>query len=343
MKQLLNTLFVTTPGAWLHKEGETIRVVIEDKERLRVPIHTLGGVVVLGLSSMSAACMAMCAELGVAVSFLTENGRFLARVEGDPSGNVLLRREQYRMADAPARAASVARSCILAKIGNSRAASLRFSRDHPNTPGHEAVLAAASQLQALAQTALPGTSLDSLRGLEGEAAAIYFAVFPHFILRKSKAFAFTGRSRRPPLDAMNALLSFLYTLLAHDVRAACNAVGLDPQVGFLHRDRPGRPGLALDLMEELRPYLADRVALSLVNRKQLDPGDFRQTESGAVLLKDDARKVVITAWQERKRDEIMHPLLQEKIAVGVLPFVQALLLARYIRGDVEAYAPFLWR
>jgi len=343
MKQLLNTLFIVTPGSWLHKEGETIRVMLDGQERLRVPIHTVGGVVLLGLSSMSAECMAMCARQGVAVSFLTDTGRFQARVEGETSGNVLLRREQYRRADDLERSADVARSILMAKIGNCRAALQRFQRNNPNAAGTEQVQAASARLQCLLQDIRQPRSLDSLRGLEGEAAATYFGVFNVLILHPSTAFVFSGRTRRPPLDPVNALLSFYYTLLTHDVRAACSAVGLDAQVGFLHRDRPGRPGLALDLMEELRPYLADRLVLTLINRKQIRPEDFRREESGAVLLKDEPRKEVIRAWQERKRDEVVHPFLEEKMPVGMLPFAQALLLARHLRGEMEAYAPFLWR
>ena len=283
MMHHLNTLFVTTPNAWLAKEGEAVTVSVEKEVRLRVPLHNLGGIVCFGYISCSPFLMAECAERGVAITFLAENGRFLAKVQGFTPGNVLLRREQYRRADNEGACARLARCFVAAKIANCRASLLRALRDNQNQPGAEAVLAAsnllANQLQKL-QIELP---IETLRGIEGDAARTYFDVFDHLIVANKEDFFFQGRNRRPPLDNVNALLSFIYTLLAHDARAACESAGLDPAVGFLHSDRPGRPSLALDLMEELRPFLADRLVLSLINRQQITGKGFRKLESGAVI------------------------------------------------------------
>lgn len=344
MKKLLNTLYVTSQGAYLAKEGETVLVRVEQETRLRLPIHTLGAIVCFGQVSASPALMGMCGERDVALSFLTENGRFLARVQGPVSGNVLLRREQFRWADNPDRCASIARLIVAAKVANSRTVLQRALRDHPENDGADAISSANNHLAHLLQELRrENTPLDSIRGWEGEAAHGYFGVFDHLITVEKADFYFHGRSRRPPLDNMNALLSFIYTLIARDVAAALEGVGLDPAVGFLHRDRPGRPGLALDLMEELRAYLGDRLALALVNRRQVRAKGFRTTESGAVAMDDDTRKTLLVAYQERKREEITHPFLGEKIEIGLLPHVQAMLLARHLRGDLEAYPPFVWR
>ena len=343
MKHLLNTLYVTTQGTYLAREGETVLVRVDGETRLQVPIHTLGGIVCFGQVSMSPPLMGLCGERQVAVSFLTERGRFLARVEGPVSGNVLLRREQYRRADDPEEAAGIARMIIMAKIANCRTILLRAARARPQDDNAVTLPEAAERLaQHLRELAEPA-SLDTVRGKEGDAARRYFGSFDHLITTQKDAFFFRERSRRPPLDSMNALLSFIYTLLAHDVVAALEGVGLDPSVGFLHRDRPGRPGLALDLMEELRPYLADRLALSLVNLKQIKGKGFCKTETGAVVMDDETRKGVVVAYQKRKQEEIQHPFLGEKIAIGLLPHCQALLMARYLRGDLDGYPPFVWR
>lgn len=343
MKRLLNTLYVTTQGTYLAREGETVLVRVEGETKLQVPIHTLGSVVCFGQVSMSPPLMGLCGERGVAVSFLSINGRFLARVEGPVSGNVLLRREQYRRADDLTLAAEMARAMVAAKIANCRTVLQRAIRDRPDKKGvadlSEAVEQLAEHLREL-EGSLP---LDIVRGKEGDAARRYFGVFDHLITAQKDDFFFRERSRRPPLDNMNAILSFFYTLLAHDVAAALEGVGLDPAVGFLHRDRPGRPGLALDLMEELRPYLADRLALSLVNRQEIKGKGFKQSESGGVIMNDETRKQVLVAYQERKQEEIEHPFLGEKVALGLLPHVQALLLARYLRGDLDGYPPFFWK
>ena len=343
MKQLLNTLYVTTQGAYLTKDGETVLVSVEHETRLRVPIHTLGSVVCFGQVSCSPPFMGLCAEKGVSLAFLSENGRFLARVEGPVSGNVLLRREQYRRADSDEQSAAIARPVVIAKVANCRTVLLRALRDKPDCAGNSAIEAAGMRLAHLVNTLQTPRPLDTVRGYEGDAARVYFEVFDHLVTESKDAFFFHGRSRRPPLDNLNALLSFLYTLVTHDVASALEAVGLDPAVGYLHRDRPGRPSLALDVVEELRPVLADRLAVSLINRRQIRAQGFRQTETGAVLMDDDTRKEVLVAYQKRKQEEILHPFLKERVPFGIVPHVQALLLARYLRGDLDGYPSFLWR
>lgn len=343
MKQLLNTLFVTTQGSYLSKEGDTVLVSQEREVKLRVPIHNLGSIVCFGNVLCSPFLLGLCGERNVTLSFLTENGRFLARVHGPVSGNVLLRREQYRRADDPAISAEVARSVVTAKIANSRIVLQRAMRDGPDLADSAPMKQTLEDMQQYIKNLQVQATVDQIRGVEGSAAAAYFGVFDHLISVSKEHFFFKERSRRPPLDNMNALLSFLYTLLVHDVQSALEGVGLDPAVGFLHRDRPGRPGLALDLMEELRAYLVDRLALSLVNRQQVKPEGFTKTESGAVTMDDQTRKAVLVAWQKRKQEEITHLLLQEKVPLGLLAHVQAQILARYLRGELEGYPPFLWR
>jgi len=341
MRRLLNTLYVTTQGAYLRKEGETVVVEVEKEIRLRLPLLNLGGLICFGNIICSPFLLGACAETGVAVSFLTENGRHLADVVGAPSGNVLLRREQYRRADDPAASTALARAFVAGKIANARHFLRRAARENATDPA--AVESAADILAHRLRALSAATSVDSVRGLEGEAAAQYFAVFGHLIVQQREAFPFGDRNRRPPLDRLNALLSYLYTLLRFDAAGALAAHGLDPAVGYLHRDRPGRAGLALDLMEEFRAPYADRFALSLVNRQQIRPEHFRTLETGAVLLTDDGRKEVLTGWQKRKQEEIDHAFLGEKIPIGLLLHAQALLLARHLRGDLDAYPPFEWR
>lgn len=343
MKHHLNTLFVTTQGSYLAKEGEAVLVRVERETKLRVPIHTLGGIVCFGNVSCSPYLMGLCGERGVAVSFMTEKGRFLARVHGFTSGNVLLRREQYRRADDPDRSAEIASVVVAGKIANARTVLLRGLRDYPAGEGAVALQRAAQQMERCLREARACTAIDVLRGIEGEAARAYFAVFNHLITAQKEDFTFNDRSRRPPLDRVNALLSFLYAMLAHDVRAACEAAGLDAAVGYLHRDRPGRPGLALDLMEEFRAFLVDRLVLSLINRRQLQGSGFRQSTGGGVQMDDATRKAVLVAYQKRKQEEMVHPFLGEKTTVGLLPHLQARLLARYLRGDLDGYPPFLWK
>jgi CRISPR-associated protein Cas1 len=339
MKKLLNTLYVTTQGAHLAKDGETVLVRVEQENRLRVPIHTLGGIVCFGLVSCSPPLMGFCAENNVALCYLTEHGHFLARVQGPVNGNVLLRREQYRRADDEAGSAAIASAVVQAKVANCRTVLLRAARERNGCTELED---AAGRLARSLETLAPPLSLDLVRGFEGDAARTYFSAFDQLITTSKEDFFFHERSRRPPLDNLNALLSFLYTLLAHDVVGALEAVGLDPSVGFLHRDRPGRAGLALDLMEELRPVLADRLALSLINRRQIQACGFKTSETG-VLMENDTRKEVLLAWQKRKQDELRHPFLGESIPLGLLPHAQALLLSRHLRGDLDAYPAFFWR
>ncbi len=340
MKKLLNTLYVTIQGAYLSKEGETVLVRVEGEERLRLPIHTLSGVVCFGQVGCSPHLLGFCAERGVNVTFLSEHGRFWARVQGPVAGNVLLRRAQYRAADDAAGSAAVARAAVQAKISNCRVALQRAARERG---GNAAIEQAAVGLLRPLDAASRAEGVDSVRGCEGEAARIYFSIFDDLITTSKDDFTFRGRSRRPPLDPVNALLSFVYTLLVHDVVGALEGVGLDPAVGFLHRDRPGRPGLALDLMEELRPVLADRLVLTLINRRQVEVKGFRVTESGGVIMDDDTRKEVLVAWQKRKQQEIVHPFINERVPLGLLPHVQALLLARHLRGDLDGYPSFFWK
>ena len=347
MKRHLNTLYITTQGAWLNKDGENVVVSSEGAEIGRVPVHTIGGIIGFGRVLMSPQLMGHCADNDVGMSFLSENGRFLARVVGPQSGNVLLRREQYRRADDEAATAAIVRSLIAGKTINQRAVLRRALRDHGasmDDPVKVRLENSADRFTAIARKTENQTILtDELRGLEGEAGQVYFSVFDHLIRGDKDVFTFQGRSRRPPLDRVNAVLSFVYTLLAHDVRSALESVGLDPAVGFLHRDRPGRPSLALDIMEEFRPFFADRLALSLINRRQLSASDFRGFENGAVLLSDEGRKTVLVAYQERKREELLHPFIEEKVTVGLTWHVQAQLLARYLRGDLDGYPPFVWK
>jgi CRISPR-associated protein Cas1 len=341
MRRLLNTLYVTTQGAYLRKEGETVVVEVEKEIRLRLPLLNLGGIVCFGNVLCSPFLLGACAEAGIAVSFLTEYGRHLADVVGAPSGNVLLRRTQYRRADDPAASAALARAFVAGKIANTRHVLRRAARE--GAADAAAVESAADTLAHRLRSLATATGLDTVRGIEGESAAAYFSVFGQLITQQREAFPFGDRSRRPPLDRVNALLSYFYTLLRFDAAAALTAHGLDPAVGFLHRDRPGRDSLALDLMEEFRAPLADRLALTLINRQQVQPPHFRIAETGAVLLTEDGRKEVLTAWQKRKQDEVEHTFLGEKIPVGLLLHAQALLLARHLRGDLDAYPPFDWR
>jgi len=343
MKRHLNTLFVTTQGAYLSKEGETVAVKIDGEISLRVPVHTLGGIVCFGQVSCSPYLMGFCAENGVAISFLTENGGFLAKVQGPVSGNVLLRREQYRRADDLQASSLIARAVVTGKIANCRTVLQRSLRDHSGKIEADEVSLASRSLSHSMRRLQQDSPLDHVRGIEGDAANTYFEVFNHLITSQKDDFTFHERNRRPPLDNVNCLLSFLYTLLMHDVRSALETVGLDPAVGFLHRDRPGRYGLALDLMEEFRPVLADRLTFSLINLCQVQGKGFKEKESGAVWMDDETRKTVLVAYQKRKQEEILHPFIKEKVTIGFLPHIQAMLMARYLRGDLDCYPPFIWK
>lgn len=346
MRRQLNTLYVSTEGAWLEKDGANIVMQVDGTERARLPVHMLESLVCIGRVLVSPPLLGYCAERGISVSYLTQYGKFLARVEGPVSGNVLLRREQYRRSDDRPRCSAIVRNVLLGKVHNQRVVIGRTLRDHGSRldeVAYGALTQARKNLQRILDRLLQETDLDVMRGLEGDAAQLYFGVFDRLLRTDGTVLRFSGRSRRPPTDPVNAVLSFLYTLLAHDCRSALETVGLDPAVGFLHRDRPGRPSLALDLMEELRSVLADRITLSLLNRRQLTERDFVTLDNGAVSLKADARKAVLTAYQERKREELRHPFLEDHVPLGLLPAIQAQLLARYLRGDLEAYPPFLWK
>ena len=343
MKKHLNTLFVTTQGAYLSKEGETVVVRIEREVRLRVPIHTIGGIVCFGNILCSPFLLGFCAERDVAVSFLTEQGRFLARVQGPVSGNVLLRREQYRRADDMYISAQMAKSVLTGKFANCRTVLQRALRDHSGKLNVDELREASKKIGYSLERIQQNLPLNVLRGIEGEVSRTYFSIFDHLIISHKKDFTFHERNRRPPLDRVNCLLSFLYTLILHDVCSALESVGLDPAVGFLHRDRPGRPGLALDMMEEFRPFLADRLTLSLINMNQVQKEGFDEMESGAVLMDDETRKTVLVAYQKRKQDKIFHPFIGEKVTIGLLFHMQALLLARCLRGDLVGYPAFIWK
>jgi len=338
MKKMLNTLFVSTQGMYLHREGETILAELQQKIVLRLPVHTLSSIVCFGNVLCSPFLLGLCGEHGVHVSFLSEHGRFLARVCGPVSGNVLLRRKQMSVADSEPSSILIARNCVIGKLANCRTVLQRAVRDHGASIELEN---AVENLARVIRNAGTCMDTDTLRGYEGEGANHYFSAFNSMIVQQKKAFFMQQRSRRPPLDPLNALLSFLYTILAHDCEAAAESAGLDPQVGFLHALRSGKPSLALDMMEEFRPVLADRVALSLINLNQISPDGFTVTASGAVLMDDNTRKTVLTAWQNKKQEEITHPFLNEKIKLGLLPYAQTLLLARHLRGDLDAYPPFL--
>ena len=343
MTQLLNTLYVTTPDAALHLDHDTVRVEIERETRTRLPLLHLGAIVCFGPVFISPALIARCASDGCSVVLLSRTGRFQARVEGPTGGNVLLRRAQHDASADPERAREIARSCIAGKVQNSRFVLLRSARDTNDVATSGVLSAAATTLGSLLGPIERADSTEALRGHEGDAARMYFGVLNWMIRAGQAEFRFDGRTRRPPRDRMNALMSFLYTLLTADCRAAAEAVGLDPQVGFLHALRPGRPALALDLVEELRPIIADRLALTLINRRQLKPNDFTDRPGGAVMLNDQGRKTALTAYQERKRQEVTHRFLDQKVSVGLIPHVQARLLARHLRGDLGHYPPFLPR
>lgn len=343
MKQLLNTLFVTSEDVYLSLDGENVVANREGEAVARYPLHTLQSIVTFSYSGASPTLMGACAQREIGLAFCTPRGRFLARVSGPAQGNVLLRRMQYRTADDPAQSCRIARNMIFGKVYNARWSVERTKRDHAMRVDTGRLAEVSAQLQGLLPQIAAETSLESLRGLEGSGATAYFGVLDEMILREKETFFFHERSRRPPLDASNALLSFAYSLLAHDCASALESVGLDAYVGFLHRDRPGRESLALDLMEELRACMADRFVLTIVNNRVLKASDFVFRESGAVLLTDEGRRTFLRRWQERKYDTITHPFLEEKLPWGLVPYVQSLLLARYLRGDLDDYPPFLWK
>lgn len=343
MRKLLNTLYITSPDKYLSLDGQNIVVLSDGNEVGRVPLHNLEGIITFGYAGVSPALMGYCAKNNIALVFLNRNGKFLAEVVGEVRGNVTLRKSQYRISDDECESTSIARNMIVGKVYNSRWVIERATRDHPDRVDVRRLKKISSFLQNTLCELKDCSNLDQLRGFEGNAANQYFNGFDDLILRNKDSFFFKGRNRRPPLDNVNALLSFTYTLLASMVTAALIAVGLDPYVGFLHRDRPGRASLALDLMEELRPVMADRFVLTAINKQVVSADDFIKKENGAVVIIDDARKHIIEAWQNKKQEKIKHPFLDEKIEWGLIPYVQAMLLARFLRGDIEAYPPFMWK
>lgn len=343
MKHLLNTLFVTSEDIYLSLDGENVVASRGKQEAARYPLHTLAGIVSFSYAGASPALMGACAKREISLAFCTPRGRFLARVTGESSGNVLLRRTQYRVADDPGPCCRIARSMVFGKVYNARWSIERTRRDHKLRVDDAALAAASAQMKGLLPQVAAETGLESLRGLEGAGATVYFGVFNQLILGEKPLFAFQTRSRRPPLDPVNALLSFAYSLLSHDCAWALESVGLDSYVGFLHRDRPGRNSLALDLMEEFRPCVADRFVLTCINNRVFQKSDFVCRENGGVLLSEGGRRTFLQRWQERKKDSLTHPFLGEKVPWGLVPYLQALLLARYLRGDLDAYPPFLWK
>lgn len=343
MKKLLNTLFITQPDVYLSLDGDNI-VLLKEKEQLgRLPLHNLEAINSFGYTGASPALMGYCAEKNISIVFFTMNGRFLARVIGKSRGNVVLRKKQYRISDDEVVSAKVARNFIVGKIFNHKWILERITRDYPLRVDVSQFKEVSKQLSEIIIQVRNCEDLERLRGLEGQAAISYNKVFNQMILQQKEDFSFQFRSRRPPTDNVNAMLSFAYTLLSNDMAAALEGVGLDAYVGFLHRDRPGRASLALDLMEELRGVYADRFVLSLINKKIVSKDDFHQKENGAVIMTDDARKRFLGAWQSRKQEKITHPYLGEKISWGLVPHAQALLLARFLRGDLDEYPPFLWK
>ena len=343
MRKMLNTLYVMTKESYLTLDGENVVVSIEQKEKARLPLHTLEGIVCFNYAGASPALMGACASKGIDLCFFTPNGKFLARTVGEERGNVLLRTKQHIISQNEEESCKYARRFILGKIYNSRWILERATRDHSLRVPVDEMKEASSKLANTTHLVRDITELSRLRGIEGEAAQLYFAQFNSMILQQKTDFIFNGRSKRPPLDNVNALLSFSYTILANNCAAALQSVGLDPYIGFMHRLRPGRSSLALDLMEELRPVMADRFVLSCINKKAITAKHFGEQESGAVWLNEEGRKAFFKAWQERKQEQITHPFLKEKTPWGLVPYTQALLLARSLRGDLDDYPPFLWK
>ena len=343
MKKLLNTLYITLEDSYLSLDGENVVVIDGDREIGRVPLHNLEGIVSFGYRGTSPALMGACAEKNISLCYLTPQGRFLARVTGRIKGNVLLRERQYKSSMDEQESLEIAKNCIFGKVYNCRWVLERAIRDHGMQIDKEKVKNASLKLKHALTLIREARSKEQLRGYEGEAASTYFGVFDELILQQKKDFGFSGRNRRPPMDNTNALLSFSYTLLTNTMASALETVGLDPYVGYLHTERPGRASLALDMIEELRPVIADRFVLLLINKRMIQGKAFKKKENGAVIMSDDARKLVLAEWQNKKKETLMHPFLQEKVEWGMIPFAQAMLLARYLRGDLDGYPPFLWK
>jgi CRISPR-associated protein Cas1 len=340
VKRHLNTLYITSPDAFIHKEGETFVVELDNRKALQAPVSTIENIVCFGFKPITPALMAFCADNDIGISYLSSSGRFLARVFGEQKGNVLLRKEQYAIADSEERSIRIAKNIVAAKIANSRNLLQRHIRNHGEEIDCSAVATCITSMSHKIADVEKAVTLDELRGHEGECASLYFSCFNSMITCQKHDFVFNVRSKRPPLDNVNALLSFTYMLLVNDIRSALETTGLDPQVGFFHRLRPGRPSLALDIMEEFRAYIADRVVLNLINLQQVGKEDFEKKETGEIRLSDRARKELIISYQKRKNEVVTHPLLDEKTTIGLLFHIQTMLLARYIRGDIREYTPF---
>lgn len=341
MRKLLNTLYVTTPESYLFKDGENVVVRIKEEEAFRIPVHNIEGIVTFGYMGVSPGLLQLCFRNNVRLSFLSPHGTFIGRIAGDTKGNVLLRRTQYRLADDSAKALQLSCIFIAGKIANCRSVIERFKRDNGKDREEKNIQTVSALLKQCRNKAMKAHDMNTLRGIEGEAANLYFSLFDNMILTRKDQFVFKGRNRRPPKDKVNALLSFIYTILAHEVQSALETVGLDPYVGFMHADRPGRASLALDMIEELRAYMADRFVLSLINRKQLNGSGFIEHGNSGVVMDQDTKKAVLQAWHKRKQEKIIHPFLKESIPVGLLPYVQAMLMSRYLRGDLDNYPVFL--
>lgn len=343
MRKLLNTLYVTTPDTYLSLDGENIVILKEETEISRIPLHNLEGIITFGYTGASPALMGACAKRNIALSFMKQSGKFLARVVGEVRGNVTLRKTQYRLSDSQEESNRIAKNFVLGKIYNARWVIERATRDYPMRLDVDKLKGVSRILANSLKLVEESDDLEQLRGYEGEAASQYFSVFDELILQQKDSFYFHYRNKRPPLDNVNAMLSFVYALLAHEFVAALETVGLDPYVGFLHRDRPGRVSLALDMMEELRSVYADRFVISLINKREIHASGFTQKENGAVIMDDNTRKIILKAWQDKKQEIITHPFLQEKLQWGLVPYAQAMLLARFIRGDLDGYPPFMWK
>lgn len=338
MRILLNTLYVTTPEAYLSKDGLNVVVSVKNEEIFRIPVHNIEQIVTFGYMGASPGLMKLCADNGVSLTFLSPQGRYISRSQGPTKGNVLLRKAQYRYSDDKEYSLHLCKLFIAGKIHNYRNILCRFIRDNGED---NAIASVTNALQRCKRNVLNADTVDSVRGIEGEAATYYFSVFSHLLLQQKKDFVFVGRNRRPPKDAVNAMLSFVYTLICNDMTAALETVGLDPYVGFMHTLRPGRASLALDMMEELRAYLGDRLVLSLINRKQITINDFLRQGDEGVIMTDSGCKTILKAWQSRKKEQITHPYLNEKVSIGLLPYIQSMLLARFIRKDLDDYPVFL--
>lgn len=343
MKKLLNTLYVTTEDTYLSLQGETVDVLFSDDTHTQIPLHTLSGIVCFSYKGASPALLGKCAECGILVSFFTPRGRYLCDTGNCTNGNVYLRRTQYRWADDSEKKLSIAKNMIVGKLHNEKYLILHYMRDHPMQVDTEKIHLVADRISGYINDIKMAENIDTVRGIEGNAAAEYFGVFDELILQNKDVFNFDGRNRRPPTDPVNCMLSFAYTILTNECSSALRSVGIDPFVGFMHTDRPARCSLSLDIMEELRSVFADRFVLSIINNRIVNRNSFDFLENGAVVFTEGAKKRFLSEWQQKKKDEIIHPFLKEKVCWGLVPYIQAMLLSRYMRGDLDGYPPFMWK